>query len=111
VNGVRAHTNGRVIGSVSANLQEEVGMSKFYFHVRGKSARLQDEEGVELATVRAALRAALKARQEPVRDKNAGRGWQFPIADEHGHTVARVPLSKPRRTKTAKDVRNHQDLQ
>jgi hypothetical protein len=78
---------------MSSYCRQEAELSHtFYFHVHGSAARLRDDEGVQLPSIRAAVREAVRARRELAKEEDAGRGWAFVIADESGRTLLRVPL-------------------
>jgi hypothetical protein len=52
------------------------------------------------------MREALKARRELAKEGDAGKGWEFVIADESGRTLMRVPLGLYRRGELPHQYRN-----
>ncbi len=78
-------------------------MQTYYFHVRGKGALFQDEEGMQLPSKRAVLREVLKTRRELARDGDAGRDIEFLISDGTGRTVLRVPLGARRQVRKGRE--------
>ena len=71
-------------------------MGLYRFHVRDAFGLVEDEEGVELPDLYAALAEALHCTHELMEDTSViSAGMQFEIADETVRVILMVPL--PRR--------------
>ena len=71
-------------------------MGLYRFHVRDTHTFFEDEEGVDLPDLYAALREALRSAHEFLADAPCAAGMQFEIADDTGRVVLKVPIQERR---------------
>jgi hypothetical protein len=73
----------------------------FYrFHVQDVSGFFEDDEGIDLPDLHAALSEALRSAREVLDELPSEAGMQFVIADEAGRVVLMVPIQDmPREAK------------
>jgi hypothetical protein len=64
----------------------------YRFHVRDASGLIEDEEGIVLPDLYAALAEALHSVGELMEDASPLMAVQFEIADETGRVVLKVPI-------------------
>lgn len=73
-------------------------MTRYFFHIRSRTERIEDPEGGDFDTLEAALaEARLAAREimaEDVRRGQVAETRVFEIADARGRLVARLPFSE-----------------
>jgi hypothetical protein len=67
-------------------------MTVFYFHVRDERGLIEDEEGLDLPTIDAALQETLRSAREFVRDTSPPTEMQLEVADAEGRILLKVPL-------------------
>ena len=72
----------------------EIPLGLYRSHVRDASGLLEDEEGVVLPSLHAALAEALRCIREVMADAPGLSGMEFEIADERGQVVLRVPIQE-----------------
>ncbi len=76
-------------------------MCIYRFHVRDALGLVEDEEGVDLPDLLAALKEALHSTREFLAEAVALDGMQFEIADATGRIVFKVPIQDFSQTDTA----------
>jgi hypothetical protein len=64
----------------------------YRFHVRDGAGLFEDNEGIELPDLHAALAAALRSANEFLAEAYPTPGMQFEIADGTGRVVLKVPI-------------------
>ncbi len=67
-------------------------MGIYRFHVRDAFGVFEDEEGIDLPDLYAALREALLSVHELLADVPPAAEMQFEIADNTGRVVLKVPI-------------------
>ncbi len=67
-------------------------MSQYRFHIRDAAGLIEDEEGVDLPNLAAALRFALRSAREYFEDDTTPTAMVFEINDNTGQTVLKVPI-------------------
>jgi hypothetical protein len=71
-------------------------MPRYFFHIRGRSGRIEDRTGIEFDTLKEAVADAQRARREMLADaalEDPTRSQDsFEITDESGRVLATVPL-------------------
>ena len=86
---------GRVRGT--ARVRGSIDM-RYFFHLRNATRSIQDEDGIELASLDAArgeTRKALKQlRVEDTDLMREGRGWRLEVTDESGTVLFFVSLDE-----------------
>ena len=65
----------------------------YRFHVRDASGLFEDNEGIDLPDLYAALAAALRSAHEFLAEGSPTPGMQFEIADGTGRVVLKVPIA------------------
>ena len=73
-------------------------MALYRFHIRDMSGFFEDDEGVDLPDLHAALTEALRSAHEFLDELPSVAGMQFVIADEAGRVVLTVPIQDVRET-------------
>ena len=71
-------------------------MALYRFHIRDMSGFFEDDEGVDLPDLHAALTEALRSAREVLDELPSEAGMQFVIADEEGRVVLMVPIQEMR---------------
>ena len=72
-------------------------MPLFFFHLRDQDYLHEDQEGMELPDLEAALKEALRVDRELAVEPVGLYGLEFEIADECGRTLLKVPIQERRR--------------
>ena len=67
-------------------------MAFYRFHVQDVSGFFEDDEGIDLPDLHAALSEALRSAREVLDELPSEAGMQFVIADEVGRVVLMVPI-------------------
>ena len=67
-------------------------MTVFYFHFRDERGLIEDEEGLDLPTIDAALQETLRSAREFVQDTSPPTEMQIEVADGEGRILLKVPL-------------------
>ena len=67
-------------------------MAQFFFHVRDQEYLHEDDEGMDLPDLHAALDEVLRADQELGADPIRTDGLEFEITDSQGRTLLKVPV-------------------
>jgi hypothetical protein len=67
-------------------------MSVFYFHVRDERGLIEDDEGLDLPTIDAALQETLRSAREFAQDTSPPTEMQIEVADAEGRILLKVPL-------------------
>ena len=75
-------------------------MAFYRFHVQDVSGFFEDDEGIDLPDLHAALSEALRSAREFLAEASSEAGMQFVIADEVGRVLFIVPIQDvPREAK------------
>jgi hypothetical protein len=67
-------------------------MGVYRFHIRDAAQLVEDEEGMDLPDLYAALAEALRCTRELMDDAFVSAGMQLEIADETGRALLIVPI-------------------
>jgi hypothetical protein len=67
-------------------------MGLYRFHIRDASGLVEDEEGMDLPDLHAALAEALRCTRELMEDAFVPVGLQLEITDETGRALLIVPI-------------------
>ena len=71
-------------------------MPRYFFHVRDQHYLHEDEEGMDLPDLQAALEEALRTDREWVVEPAGFSGLEFEITDSSGRTMLKVPIQERR---------------
>lgn len=74
-------------------------MPRYFFHLRDQLELHEDEEGMDLPHLEAALGEALRTDRELRIDPAGLYGLEFEITDENGRTLLKVPVQERRRNR------------
>ena len=72
-------------------------MPRYFMHIRDQYDLHEDETGMDLPDLHAALEEALRADRELTADPIGWYGLEYEITDESGRTLLKVPIQERRR--------------
>ena len=76
-------------------------MPLYFFHLRAHEEFHEDEEGIDLPDVQAALEEALRVDRELRAEPVGLYGLELAIADTDGQVLLKVPVQERRRSRSA----------
>jgi hypothetical protein len=69
-------------------------MDLYYFHIRDELGVIEDLDGIELPTLRALIREAIRSADEFLNETTLPHKMRFEIMDAQGRPVLVMPLEK-----------------
>jgi hypothetical protein len=82
--------------SLDASASARSGFTRYYFNLTDGEIMIRDEEGIETASIQAAVLAAMEAveelRAQDPSYSDEWQGWRLEIVDPSGRAVQMIPL-------------------
>lgn len=82
--------------SADASASAGSGLTRYYFNLTDGEIMIRDEEGIETASIQAAVLSALEAveelRAQDPSHSDEWQGWRLEIVDASGRAVQMIPL-------------------
>jgi hypothetical protein len=82
--------------SLDASASARSGLTRYYFNLTDGEIMIRDEEGIETASIQAAVLSAMEAveelRAQDPSYSDEWQGWRLEIVDTSGRAVQMIPL-------------------
>jgi hypothetical protein len=82
--------------SLDASASARSGLTRYYFNLTDGEIMIRDEEGIEMASIQAAVLSAMEVVEElRAQDPSHSaewQGWRLEIVDTFGRAVQTIPL-------------------
>jgi hypothetical protein len=78
--------------SLDASASAGSGLTRYYFNLTDGEIMIRDEEGIETASIQAAMEAVEELRAQDPFHSDEWQGWRLEIVDTSSRAVQMIPL-------------------